>query len=38
MGVYIEKLSKHIVTDANEAKSLMEKATKRRYVPSALSL
>ncbi|XP_065056409.1 pleckstrin homology-like domain family B member 1 isoform X1 [Rhopilema esculentum] len=36
MGVYIEKLSKHIVTDANEAKSLMEKAIKRRRRLAAL--
>lgn len=29
-GVYIDKLSKNIITDGSEAKSLLEKAIKRR--------
>ena len=32
VGVYIDKLSKHIVTDGAEARKLLEKAIKRRLV------
>lgn len=32
VGVYIDKLSKHIVADSGDAKSLLQKAIKRRYL------
>eukprot|EP00794_Sanderia_malayensis_P011257 gene11257-12437_t len=35
-GVFVEKLSKHIVTDSKEARSLLEKAIKRRRRLAAL--
>jgi len=36
LGVYIDKLSKHIVTDSTEAKTLIDKAVKRRRRLAAL--
>ena len=31
-GVYVDKLSKHIITDLNEADTLLEKGSKSRLV------